>query len=185
MVKGHPRYSVSCDGQILSWNWNNTGKPRLCRLGADSNGYLRVCIDGVVKKVHRIVAEAFIHNTKDKPCIDHINTVKTDNRVENLRWCTCEENNNNPLTLEHNAWRGKFGDEHPNSIEIVQLTLDGQFIRKWACAEEVQRELGINQGNIIKCCRGKRKSAGGFYWMYYSDWLKLQRKTIKDIKPLF
>ena len=48
--------------------------------------------------IHRAVAELFIPNPENKPCIDHINTVKTDNRAENLRWVTAKENSNNPLT---------------------------------------------------------------------------------------
>ena len=190
MLKGHPRYSVSCDGQILSWNWKRMGKPRLCKLTANGQGYLMVGIDGVLKRVHRIVAETFIPNPQNKPCIDHINTIRTDNRVENLRWCTCEENNNNPLSLKHYSenspkhWLGKFGAEHNRSIQIVQLSLDRKFIKKWDAAMEVQRELGIKQGNISSCCRGRLKQTGGFRWMYYEDWKK-QKKSVADIKPLF
>ena len=51
--------------------------------------------------VHRAVAELFIPNPENKPHIDHINTVRTDIRVENLRWVTHKENCNNPLTLKH------------------------------------------------------------------------------------
>lgn len=50
--------------------------------------------------VYRAVAELFIPNPENKPCIDHINTVRTDDRVENLRWVTYKENNDNPLTTE-------------------------------------------------------------------------------------
>lgn len=70
-----------------------------------STGYRRFSLykDGKVKRayVHRLVAESFIPNVNNKPEIDHINTVRHDNRVENLRWVTRKENRNNPISLEH------------------------------------------------------------------------------------
>lgn len=59
--------------------------------------------------IHRAVAELFIPNPEHKPCIDHINTDRHDNRAKNLRWVTYKENSNNPLTRKHNseAQRGK------------------------------------------------------------------------------
>ncbi len=183
------RYKVSSFGRIICLKWHRTGKPRLCKLSVDCYGYLQVGIDRVMKKVHRLVAEAFIPNPEGKPCIDHINTVRTDNRVENLRWATLLENNSNPLTRKHQSenapWLGKLGAEHNTSITIVQLDLNGKFIKKWACATEASRKLGIHHQSINACCRGKLNKAGSFKWMYYSDWLKLQHKNPSDIKPLF
>lgn len=57
---------------------------------------------GVLIKTHRLVAEAFIPNPENKPYIDHINTVRDDNRIENLRWVTHTENMNNPISIERN-----------------------------------------------------------------------------------
>ena len=61
------------------------------------NGYRQVSIFKKHYYVHRLVAETFIPNPENKPFIDHINRIKTDNRIENLRWVTSEENNNNTV----------------------------------------------------------------------------------------
>ena len=50
--------------------------------------------------------------------------------------------------------------------EILQYTLTNEFIKSWDCSMDVQRELGINNANIIQCCKGKRKTTGGYKWVY-------------------
>ena len=199
----NPRYMVSNFGKVKCLSWGKTGKERLCKLYVNSEGYLVVGIDGVVKRVHRIVAETFIPNNKEhKQCIDHTTTRKQDNIVlldddgktilySSIRWVSQRENCNNPLSIKNyskNASKpmlGKLGDEHNRSVAIVQLTFDEKFIRKWGAAMESERELGINNGNIIRCCKGKLKSAGGYKWMYLSDFQKVCKRSISEIKPLF
>lgn len=95
-------YQISTMGRIKV---TRNGKERITIGVLDkSTGYLRfsLCQYGNVKKlyVHRLVAESFINNTENKPEIDHINTIRHDNRVENLRWVTRKENRNNPISLE-------------------------------------------------------------------------------------
>ena len=55
------------------------------------------------------------------------------------------------------------------SKKVLQLTKAGEFIREWPSAMEAERELGIAQPSICICCRGKRKSAGGFVWRYATN----------------
>ena len=147
----------------------------------DSKGYYMVALcdmeRGVNKKVpiHRIVAEAFIENPSNKPQIDHINTVKTDNRVENLRWVTCKENANNPITLErvrvngHGAVVAKKNMEtrkkhkkYNAPMEVFQYSIEGDFISSYESIAEAERVTGIQ--NIKKVVHGKRVTAGGYKW---------------------
>lgn len=198
----NPRYQVSNFGKVKCLDWNRTGKERLCKLSANSDGYLKVGIDGVNRYVHRLLAEAFLPcPDPEKNCIDHISTVRNENFVildddgqtvidSSIRWVSPKENSNNTLSLKHmseNAGKsmlGKFGAEHPNSVSIIQLTKDGVFIKKWPAAREIRRELGMSNSNIIQCCKGKRNSAGGFKWVYATDYVTVKR-SISEIKPLF
>ncbi len=187
-VKGHPRYRVSTLGRVKCVDYRGTGKEEILKPFLNDNGYFRVHIDGVLKYVHQLVLSSFMPNPQNKPCIDHKDTNRLNNRIENLRWVTHSQNNCNPITRKHmsenSAWLGKFGSENPTSKPIVQLSKDGKFIRRWSGAREAQRELGINNGHITACCKGKRKSAGGFKWVYTTDY-NPAKQSISEINPLF
>ena len=97
-IKGYEGlYQVSNLGRIRSLYNNKIKFIKLFnKIKNDENSYLRVQLvkNKIVKKfsVHRIVALAFIENPENKPLINHKNTIKIDNRVSNLEWCTQSEN---------------------------------------------------------------------------------------------
>jgi hypothetical protein len=90
-IQGYSNYIVYDDGRIFSKKRNKFIKPRL-----HSGGYHQVslCKDGKYKNhyIHRLVGVHYIDNPDNKPQIDHINRIRTDNRVCNLRWTTRSEN---------------------------------------------------------------------------------------------
>ena len=87
-IPGYEAYDVSDRGNVRR-------NGRVLKLGTDKDGYHRINLynNNIKKtlKMHRLVAEAFIPNPENKPTVDHINHVRSDNRVENLRWATHSE----------------------------------------------------------------------------------------------
>jgi hypothetical protein len=175
-IKGYDGYQVSNKGRVKSTIVRKEGK--LLKPSVNKLGYLQLglSVNGkpTTHYVHRLVAETFIPNPDKKLCIDHINTDRTDNRVENLRWCTHKENINNPLTKE--KWRDTHkgrerlstrGGKHFKAKKVQQFTKDGLFIKEWGTPKEASREMGFTSSiNIVDCCNGKQKSAYGFIWKY-------------------
>lgn len=191
-IEGYEGYQVSNLGRVRSLDRidsnNHPLKGVILKPYISNSGYLLVGLYKQQKRdrklLHRLVAEAFIPNPENKPEIDHINTDKTDNTVflnedgsvnydkTNLRWTTRKENINNPLTktkMQINARKpskGKYGKKHHRSKPIIQYDKEGNFIKEWECANDVERVLGISNKHIGSVCLGKRKSCGGYIWKY-------------------
>ncbi|SQB99773.1 NUMOD4 motif/HNH endonuclease [Clostridium paraputrificum] len=167
-------------------------KPKINKV----TGYLQVNLYKNKKRkthnIHKLVAMTFIPNPQNKPFIDHSNTIKTDNRVENLRWVTRKENQNNELTRKHlsECNKGKkLSEETKNKISNALIGNDYSS-KKIICTttfmvfnsvKEGANYYGIRYPEIIsRCCLRRKysKSAGKLQdgtplrWMYYDEWLQ-------------
>ena len=197
-IDGYENYSVSSEGEVRN---DKTG--RILKKYKDKYKYDHVNLykNGKLKnfQIHRIVAEVFIPNPNNLPCIDHINTIRDDNRVENLRWCTHKENSNNPLTLEKynnrqlseetkekisNSLKGKQPSEEAKR-KMSENRTDKKLVICITTGEiyesviEASRQTRINQSSICQCCKGKYKSSGKhpetgekLVWRYLEEYLK-------------
>ena len=139
-----------------------------------STGYLMVDLYKNSQRthylIHRLIAEAFISNPNNLPCIDHINTIKTDNRVENLRWCSCKENMNNPLTREHNKNRPKEAYEkglatkrenQSCNCEVPVYYIDEQGKKiSFKSMAEAERQTNVHHFSISLSIKKKRPISG-------------------------
>lgn len=115
-------------------------------------------------KVHRLVAETFILNQKNKPEVNHKDGNKSNNNISNLEWCTSSENQIH--AFKTGLQKIKKGEEHHSAILISQYDLDGNFIRNYKGVCTASRILNINASGITSCLKGRNKTSGGFIWKY-------------------
>lgn len=183
-IEGYTDYMVSNLGRIKSLNYNHTGNEIILKSRKNKYGYLQIglCKDGKQKnyKIHRLVAQAFIPNPENKKEVDHINTIRDDNRVENLRWSTRAENINNNLSkIKYSNCRLSFKNHKAKSI--LQLDKNMELIRKWDCSMDIERELGFKHQNISSVCLGKREISFGFKWVFETEY-ELVNFKVFDLK---
>lgn len=184
----HPiyiNYEGSNLGRIRSLNYRKSNSLKELKLSLNKQGYLQFgpwCNkEKQTYLAHRFIWECFNGLIPENMEIDHINTIRTDNRIENLRCCTSKENSNNPLSLKRSSathkgitlsteTKERMHFSQINNLKkskpILQFTLDGEFIKEWPSSREVQRTLGFLHQNINKCCRGIYKQSNGFKWAY-------------------
>lgn len=147
-------YLVNRDGSIYALNWCNTRIMRKVIQKTTPYGYLYFQNNKKYTLSHRFVAECFISNPDNLPCINHKDENKKNNCVDNLEWCDRKYNNN-------------YGTRNKRiSKTTYQYTKDGVFVKKWNSLSEIKKHLGYNIGSISLCCNGKRKVHMGYIWSY-------------------
>ena len=167
-------YQVSNFGRIKSlertvWDsargYYRTVHERILKTIKDRNGYLVVNLnkDGRKKqhKVHRLVGQAFCENPMGYNEINHIDEDKANNRADNLEFCSRAYNNT------YNGRAKRIGEKQGKPVIAIDKITG--LIVEFLSIREAERKLGIAQGNICACLKGRCKSCGGFYWFYVND----------------
>lgn len=151
-------YQISNFGNVKSLKRNNY----ILNGIYDKDGYKRVCLykkennneTRTYKYIHRLVAQAFIPNPNKLPEVNHKNEIKDCNEAFNLEWCSAKYNCN-------------YGNRNKKiRKQILQFDTNKNLIQKWDSIKKASQELNIDNSSITKCCKGKRKKAGGYSWEY-------------------
>lgn len=169
-IPGFEGYQISNFGRIKSLdrviirkdNCTQSKKGKVLKSWQDNLGYLK--IDLRQKRtclVHRLVMLTFVGECPKGKEVDHINTNRQDNRLQNLRYVTHKENGNNKNTIKH------LKEANKPCKAIIQLDLQGNFIKKWVSISEAARQVTNGNGyHISQCAKGVRNKAYGFKWKY-------------------
>lgn len=133
------------------------------------DGYKRVLLCYYGKHyhigVHRLVAQAFIENPNNYPCINHKDEKPSNNHADNLEWCTYKYNSNYGTLPKRISERMKVN--HPAAKTVYQYSQDGTFMGSYCSANEASRVIGSVSGDMIsRACRDQAKTAGGYRWSY-------------------
>jgi hypothetical protein len=172
-IKEYKNYSITNDGKVYSKKRN-----KFLRITYQYKyPSVQLCINGktTTRSIHRLMALSYLPQIEGKNYVNHINGIKTDNRIENLEWTTPKEN-----TI-HAIAKGLYTPPKRNrkdlSKEVFQYDLNGNFISKYLSANEAYRITNISQRHISSCANGgeyrissgikkfiKTNSAGGYKW---------------------
>ena len=184
-IENHPSYFISNFGRVFSKKSNKVMKNRV----VSKNGYQQITLDNSQLLVHRLVAQAFIPNPNNLPCVNHKDENPGNNDFRNLEWCTYKYNSNygtNPI--RHSK---KMLDRYDNDPDwksdcikrlaeiqkkkrkrVVQLDKFNNYLKTYESSYATEKD-GHLSVHVCDCANGKRKTHHGYKWIWECDYLDM------------
>ena len=169
-IEGHEgRYQVSDWGMVRSLDRYVEGhkgsryfkKGKMLALAKDRDGYMITSLGKYFpnQKVHKLVAKAFIPNPENKPEVGHWDCNPSNNKVENLYWCTRPENMGHPMTRER--------IRNTKSLKpVIQMTLDDEIVMEYESLHEMHRQTNYSRWAVGEVCNGNMNTYKRFKWKW-------------------
>lgn len=168
-IDGFHDYFVTSTGRILSVKHGKLHEIKTCANPKYKQVTLSSCGMHETKRVHRLVAEAFIPNPDNLPFVGHKNDNKLDNSIKNLYWTDPEENTtHNGVHLTIDRSKSFQVSKEKFSIPVVGIDNHGKRVA-FNSMREAERH-GFKNNKISECISGKRKTHQGYRWYKAIEW---------------
>lgn len=145
-----PDYSITEDGKVWSHRRNKFLKPFI------RNGYYSINLGetGRNKTIHRIMATLFISNPYNKPCVNHIDGMRTNNSIDNLEWCTYKENTAHAYNtgLAKNMKGSQCGTASLSEDDVIKIK---QYIEQGCMLKDIASMFNVHPSTVSDIKRGK------------------------------
>ena len=184
-IENHPSYFISNFGRVFSKKSNKVMKNRV----VSKNGYQQITLDNSQLLVHRLVAQAFIPNPNNLPCVNHKDENPGNNDFRNLEWCTYKYNSNYGTNQSRHS--KKMIDRYNNDPDwksdcikrlaeiqkkkrkrVVQLDKFNNYLKTYESSYATEKD-GHLSVHVCDCANGKRKTHHGYKWIWECDYLDM------------
>lgn len=177
LIKDSYEHWIDIDGTVYAIEHRNNRKPILYKKAFDEKCGYKYCTIVYIKngkqirkhkRVHRLVAEAFIPNPDNKPVVCHKNNIKTDCRKENLYWGTISQNTKQ--AIDDGLFINDKGYDDSQSMPVNMYdTKTNKFLNSFGSISEAHRITGIDKTTISRQCRYHRPVRKEVYFRFQDD----------------
>lgn len=163
----YPLYRFTPDGKVYTRYHQKEWRERVIRTNNDHMGYKVISLTDAsgkrrFKHLHRVMAEVFIPNPNNLPCVNHKDENVNNNDITNLEWCSYAYNNHYNDHMKR-CVKGLLKCAESRRIPVIAISKNGEQ-QVFKSIMEASLMTGTHDGDICRCLANKRKTAGGYTW---------------------